>query len=238
VAEAHEPLLVAGRLPQRLAEGDPDVLDRVVRVHLQVAIAADVDVDPRVGRERRQHMVEEADARPDPRAARAVEVQAEGDLRLPRLALDLCRPGLRAHARPLVASCPDSTSAVPSACRNVSFSCGVPTLTRRHCDSCGYEVTSRTSTPRRTSASNTAFGFADSSSSRKKFASEGRARTPGMSASRVSRRPRSSTSSCTPFASSFGSSSAAIAAICDSTLTLYGRRALFTSRTSSGDASR
>ena len=70
-------------------------------------------------------------------------------------------------------SMPASVRAVPSACRKASFSSSVPTLTRRQRSSIGYEVTSRTSTPRRSIEAKTAFGSAARHSSRKKFASEG-----------------------------------------------------------------
>ena len=91
VAEADDALLVAERLLQGLAEGDPDVLDRVVGVHVQVALAADVEVEAGVGGEGGEHVVEEADAGADPRPALAVEVQDEGDVGLARLALDAGR---------------------------------------------------------------------------------------------------------------------------------------------------
>ena len=100
VAEADDALLVAERLLERLAERDPDVLDRVVRVHVQVALAAHVEVEAGVGGERGEHVVEEADAGPDPRAALAVEVQRQGDVGLARLALD---PRGAARARAVLA---------------------------------------------------------------------------------------------------------------------------------------
>ena len=46
----------------RLAERDPDVLHGVVAAGLEVAAGLDLDVDERVAREQRQHVVEEAHA--------------------------------------------------------------------------------------------------------------------------------------------------------------------------------
>jgi hypothetical protein len=98
VAEPDDPLLFAERLLEGLAEGDPDVLDGVVGIHVQVALAPDVEVEAGVGGEGGQHVVEEADAGADPRAALTVEVQAQCDVRLAGLPLDL-RPAVHAHAR-------------------------------------------------------------------------------------------------------------------------------------------
>jgi hypothetical protein len=54
-----------------------------------------------------------------------------------------------------------------------------PTLTRRQRASRGYDVTSRISTPRRSTESNTAFGSASCSSNRMKLACDGYGFTPG-----------------------------------------------------------
>ena len=88
VAEADDALLVAERLLERLAQHDAHVLDRVVRVHVQVALRRDLQVEAAVGRERRQHVVEEADARRDLRPPVAVEVERQADLGFLRAARD------------------------------------------------------------------------------------------------------------------------------------------------------
>ena len=75
MAEAHDALLVAEGLLQRLAEGDAHVFHRVVGVHVQVALAPHVEVEAAVGGEGSEHVVEEADSGLDPRAAFAVEVR-------------------------------------------------------------------------------------------------------------------------------------------------------------------
>ena len=88
VGVAREPSLVAKRLGQRLAKRDADVLDGVVIVDVAVAFRADADVDQGVARELVQHMVEEADARRNVGRARSVEIEADLDARLFRLACD------------------------------------------------------------------------------------------------------------------------------------------------------
>jgi hypothetical protein len=49
----------------------------VVLVHVEVPAASELEVEPRVEREQRQQMVEEADARLDTRAAAPVERERE-----------------------------------------------------------------------------------------------------------------------------------------------------------------
>src|SRR2546428_618956 len=97
-AEAHDALLVAERLFDRLTEHDADVLDRVVLIDLDVALCLDGEVHEPVLGERLQHVAEERDRRLDLRGAGAVEPQRERDLRLLRLALHARLPSL-AHVR-------------------------------------------------------------------------------------------------------------------------------------------
>ena len=58
VAVAADALLVASRLGKGLAEGDADVLDRVVRVDVQIALGADVEVDQAMARDLVEHVLE------------------------------------------------------------------------------------------------------------------------------------------------------------------------------------
>ena len=189
VAEADDALLVAERLLQRLAERDPDVLDRVVGVDVQVALAAHVEVEAGVRGERGQHVVEEADAGARSRERPcAVEVQRQADVGLARLALDRGsseRRGARSsgsrlraarhQALPVVRSMPASVERRPQRVQERRRSpASVPTLTRRQRDSSGYEVTSRTSTPRAEHRREDRPRVrADGNSRRKKFAREG-----------------------------------------------------------------
>ena len=59
VAVAADALLVADGLGEGLAEGDADVLDGVVIVDMQVALALDVQVDQAVAGDLVHHVVEE-----------------------------------------------------------------------------------------------------------------------------------------------------------------------------------
>ena len=86
-----EPRLVGGRLPQRLAEADPHVLHRVVRVDLEVALRADGERHAAVARDLVEHVVEEQEPRRDARLARR-ERELDGDVGLLRLPRDLPAP--------------------------------------------------------------------------------------------------------------------------------------------------
>ena len=64
---------VAKRLVERLADADPDVLDRVVGTGLEVAPGMDVEVEAAMAGEQVEHVVEEADAGVALAGAAAVE---------------------------------------------------------------------------------------------------------------------------------------------------------------------
>ena len=76
MAVAANALLVAHRLRDRLAERDADVLDRVMRVDVQVALGLDVEIEHAVARDLVEHVIEKRHAGREPRAAAAVEVDA------------------------------------------------------------------------------------------------------------------------------------------------------------------
>jgi len=87
-APVREPLdaaLLAEGLVEGLSECDADVLDGVVVVYLEVAVAAHGQVEEAVPGERRQHVVEEADAGVHRAVAVAVHVESHLDVRLGRL---------------------------------------------------------------------------------------------------------------------------------------------------------
>ena len=100
VAVAGDALAIAERGVQRPAEHDGDVLDGVVCVHPQVAGAGQVDVDHRVQRQRRHHVVEEADARRHTARPGAVEIDRAGDLCLACPPLDGRRAPAATGRRP------------------------------------------------------------------------------------------------------------------------------------------
>src|SRR5262249_44332088 len=74
-AVAADTPLVCPRLSQRLAVADADVLDRVMRIHLQIAGSLDGQVNQAVLGQKGEHMVEEADPGLDISAAGAVEFE-------------------------------------------------------------------------------------------------------------------------------------------------------------------
>ncbi len=123
VAVAAQPLLVAHRLRDRLAERDADVFDRVVAVDVQIAVARDVEVDQPVAGDLVEHVVEEADAGGKLGSPRAVKVQGHTDLRLVGVADYV---GSAVH---------DRFAFIASIIR--SFSSGVPTVRRRQFSSRG-----------------------------------------------------------------------------------------------------
>src|SRR5208282_3970938 len=88
VGVAGQAAFVAERPGQRLADGDSDVLDRVVIVDVAVARSANSEVDEGMTRELIEHVIEEADAGRDVGRARSVEVDADLDARLRGLAYD------------------------------------------------------------------------------------------------------------------------------------------------------
>ena len=88
VGVAGQAALVAERLGQRLAQGDADVLDRVVIVDVAVALGPNGEVDEGMTRQLIEHMIEKADAGRDVGNARPVEIEADLDARLLGLAYD------------------------------------------------------------------------------------------------------------------------------------------------------
>ena len=99
-SEPADAALVAERLGEHAPQHDAGVLDAVMAVHLQIALHLDAQIEQPVASERRQHVVEEPDARVDIRAARAVEIDRDGDVGLLRRALHTPDP---AHDLPFLA---------------------------------------------------------------------------------------------------------------------------------------
>ncbi len=83
----------AGALPEclfeRIAEHEPDVLDRVVRIDLDVTGRGQLEIVESVARKGVHHVAEERDRRRDRAGATAVEIQSDADLGLLRVALEL-----------------------------------------------------------------------------------------------------------------------------------------------------
>ena len=128
--------LVADRLGDRLAERDADVLDRVVRVDVQVALGLDLEVDHAVARHLVEHVLEERQAGGELRHALAVQVEPDADLRFLGVARRLRRFSF--------------TAPLACAASSIRFSSGVPTVMRRQFSSCGCRR--RSSSPARPGA--------------------------------------------------------------------------------------
>ena len=78
-AVADDALLVAERFGQRFAKTDAGVFHRVVMIDVQIAFCGHRQVDQRVLRQQREHVIEEADAGVDLRLAGAVEIKRQVD---------------------------------------------------------------------------------------------------------------------------------------------------------------
>src|SRR5438093_129763 len=111
-AVAHDALLVAERQTERLPEHDADVLDRMVLVHLDVALCLDGEVHEAVLRPGLEHVAEKWDRRLDLRGAGAVDVELKRDLGLLGLALHPRVPCRRVRAHSVLpGSLPNRNSA-------------------------------------------------------------------------------------------------------------------------------
>src|SRR5258706_13441638 len=73
---------VADRLRNRLAEGDADVFDGVMRIDMQIARCLQLDIDHAVARALEDHLIEKGHAGIKLRLALAVEIGGAGDLRV------------------------------------------------------------------------------------------------------------------------------------------------------------
>ena len=91
VAIAADAALVAEGGGDGLPERDAAILDGVMRVHCQIAMANEFQIHRRVLGEQRQHMVEERKAGADFGFTLAVEVEAEGNLGFQSVAFDFGR---------------------------------------------------------------------------------------------------------------------------------------------------
>ena len=82
------PDAIAKGVVARLAEGDADVLGRVVPVDVEVTRGVDVEVEHAVLGNLGQHVIQESDARGSLEVAGAVDVHGDRDVGLVRCSLD------------------------------------------------------------------------------------------------------------------------------------------------------
>jgi predicted molibdopterin-dependent oxidoreductase YjgC len=90
VAVALDALLVAHGPGKGLAQGDADVLHRVVRIDVQVALGVNAEIHHPVAGDLVEHVLEKRQTRVEIGLAAAVEAHRNADLRLQRVAADLC----------------------------------------------------------------------------------------------------------------------------------------------------
>ncbi len=79
--------LVADGLGEGLAEGDADILDGMVVVDVQVAVAFDIQVDQPVTGDLVEHVLEERHTDGEARLAGAIEIDGDLDLGFQGVAL-------------------------------------------------------------------------------------------------------------------------------------------------------
>lgn len=89
---ADNPRRINKRLANREAEGNADILHRVMVVYGEVSVGGDSEVKPAVKGQLVEHMVEECDPCRDIAAVPSVEVEDEVDLRFLRLTIDFRIP--------------------------------------------------------------------------------------------------------------------------------------------------
>ncbi len=76
---AGDPDLVAERFGKRLPKYDADILGRVVKIDVQIALGFELDIDQRMPGQLLEHVIQEAHARLDVVVARAVEIDRGGN---------------------------------------------------------------------------------------------------------------------------------------------------------------
>ena len=91
-AVAAETFLVAERLDKRLPQCNPAILDGVVRVHGEIAVATQFQIYHPMLCKEGQHVIKKGNAGLDGSLARAIEREANGDARLFGVPFNLCLP--------------------------------------------------------------------------------------------------------------------------------------------------
>src|SRR5258706_4846315 len=183
VAETSNAALVAGRLTHRLSERNADTLDGGVTVDVQIPARLDGQTERAVTRQLFEHVIEEPDAGFDMRRTRLVQIDGDPDPGFLGFPDDL--GAARRHF-----SIPRGHSKPPTACTKASFSCGVPTVTRRQPASSGWDSdTHLTRIPRRRKPANSRSASATRNST--KLAAESKAVTPRWARNACNNRWRS-----------------------------------------------
>src|SRR2546421_3963124 len=186
-------------------------------IDFDVAPRLEAEVEQPVHRQQLEHVVEERKAALNARFARAVEREADLDVRLLRPP-DPARRAQGGHR-------PRSARTSRRASKSRSFSVRLPIVARSDSPASGHDDTSRTRTPRSRSAACNAAAAIARCRKRTKFAADENASIAERPRSSRSRRDRSSTTALTRSASPASSATMRVATSCVSVPTLYGSRA-------------
>ena len=93
VTVASDPLLVAQRLVEAAPQTDPDVFDRVVMIHVQIADGFDLQIEESMSSKQGQHVIEETNARGDFILSAAIQINGKLNLRFSGIASNRCGSG-------------------------------------------------------------------------------------------------------------------------------------------------
>ena len=88
VTVAANPPFIAERFGKSLTESDPRIFDRVVEIHLDIAISLDAQIAEAMAGKKGEHVIEERNLRVDRARPLAIDHEIENDLRLRGLAIN------------------------------------------------------------------------------------------------------------------------------------------------------
>ena len=85
---ATNPPFIAERFGKCLAESDPRIFDRVVEIHLDIAISLDAQIAKAMAGKKGEHVIEEGNLRVDRTRPLAIDQEIKNDLRLGGLTIN------------------------------------------------------------------------------------------------------------------------------------------------------
>src|SRR5713101_9374646 len=88
IAGAQNPAFGAERFLYGFAEGDADVFDGMMLVHIEIATGVHAEIKRAVARNQLEHVVEEADSGGDARFSPSIQIQLKTDVRFVGLAMN------------------------------------------------------------------------------------------------------------------------------------------------------
>jgi len=90
ITGAHNAALAAEGSLQGFAQRDADIFDRVMLVHVKIAVGVHLQIKRAVPCDQLEHVVEEADSGSDASLSASVQVQLQADVRFVGLAMNSC----------------------------------------------------------------------------------------------------------------------------------------------------